>query len=112
MGMSAVAKARTSRTEVRAERIRLDGIWLLPFLGGGFGFGSLAFCLQGLFLAFALTANFFLSFTHGMASPFEGNRGILSLHTISEMDSFVNKGEGDRKRIQKTEDNRQTTPRS
>jgi hypothetical protein len=52
--------------------MRLNGIWLLPFLGGGFSLGGLAFCLQPFFFALAPAADFFLSFTHGMASPFGG----------------------------------------
>jgi hypothetical protein len=52
--------------------MRLNGIWLLPFLGGGLGLGGLAFCLQPFFFTLATAADFFLSFTHGMDSPFEG----------------------------------------
>jgi hypothetical protein len=50
--------------------MRLNGILLLPFLGGGFNLGGLVFRLQSFFFAFAPAAYFFLSFTHGMGFSF------------------------------------------
>jgi hypothetical protein len=76
---------------------RPSNIRLFAFLGLAFGLGRLALYPEGLQLAFAFAADFFLSFAHGMFLLSTEIKN-LRLHTISETGRFVNNFKSVKKR--------------